>query len=431
MKLLNHSTLAANSSKFQGLKGYSAGAHGLISRVRIFQGGNLLQDIDNYGLLCKFLMDMTAPTDACFGKLNILAGTRADYKLVAAAGGVNAVAATTDVTATVNQVNVNAATASIVTNVNAALNLSQVMSINTGDLIGDIPIYAAGPPIVGVVTKTYCLNLVSLVGSLCSNNYLPLFAMTSAPLRVEILLTDSVFKSFSAQAWTTSTSVLTNVEYIGNFIELSDNAMTMVQSSLGGGPLQFVLPDYRNFQYSYQLTTAAAQVNMPIPAKFSSLKSLYVMARDKGTGIANYFPLSTVKLSLNSYYFRLGSLITPAKAPSTTVEFFSELLKSVGSMSDLNHQPSIDLRSYAYDTSAANSINGITSSGSFYIGLDLENWASAPKDQIFSGWNSNTDDIYVVLDYPAQASAINVRYDAYAMFDTLLICDNNTAFVKF
>ena len=36
----------------------SCSAHGLLQRVRIFHGSNLIQDIDNYGLLAKMLFDL-------------------------------------------------------------------------------------------------------------------------------------------------------------------------------------------------------------------------------------------------------------------------------------------------------------------------------------------------------------------------------------
>ena len=38
-----------------------------------------------------------------------------------------------------------------------------------------------------------------------------------------------------------------------------------------------------------------------------SLKSLFVMCRDQGTGAATYFPLSTVTKGLSRYYYRVGS----------------------------------------------------------------------------------------------------------------------------
>jgi len=44
-----------------------------------------------------------------------------------------------------------------------------------------------------------------------------------------------------------SSIALSNVEYVANYIELSDVAMGMIQQSLQGQPLQFVVPSYRNY----------------------------------------------------------------------------------------------------------------------------------------------------------------------------------------
>ena len=49
----------------------SCGAHGLIQRIRVFHGSNLLSDIDNYGVLSKILFDLQVPTDSSYGKYNI------------------------------------------------------------------------------------------------------------------------------------------------------------------------------------------------------------------------------------------------------------------------------------------------------------------------------------------------------------------------
>jgi hypothetical protein len=64
-------------------------------------------------------------------------------------------------------------------------------------------------------------------------------------------------------------------------------------------------------------------------------------------------------------------------------------------------------------------------------GLDLENYCTAPKDQIFAGYNSNTDDIYCVMDFKANAATPVARFDAFALFDEVIIFENNTAFVRY
>ena len=63
------------------------GSHGLIQRIRVFAGSNLISDIDNYNLLTKILFSMQIPDDARQNKYNILAGTRTDYNTYYAGDG--------------------------------------------------------------------------------------------------------------------------------------------------------------------------------------------------------------------------------------------------------------------------------------------------------------------------------------------------------
>jgi hypothetical protein len=218
-------------------------------------------------------------------------------------------------------------------------------------------------------------------------------------------------------------------------IELSDQAMGMIQSSLNGQPLQFVVPDYKNHQWTFALPqTTSTQVNFPIPAKYSSLKSILVSARDQGTGTLTYFPFSSVKLGIQNYYFRVGSQIFPPKAPDTIPEMFSEVLKAIGSMSNLDHQPSIEKISYTLDSSTqANTavLQQNSSSGSFYLGLDLENYSNAPKDSIFAGFNSNTDEIYAVMTFASPNAVASCRFDAFSLFDEVIVFENNTAYTRY
>lgn len=370
----------------------SCGAHGLIQRIRVWSGSNLLEDIDCYGLLAKELFDLQVSTDATYGKYNVLAGTRSDLVTTFAAA--------------------------------PAIGSYSTVQVNNGENINF-------NTSATVSTATYCLNLISLLGTLSSSNYFPLFACTSAPIRMEIQLVSSANMGFAAAGAITSVQ-LNNVEYVANFIELSDSAMGMIYSSLQGSQLQYVIPSYRNYQYSYSLGTSATQVSMPIPAKFSSVKALLVSVRDKGTGAATFFPFSSCTKQIADYTFRVGSQIMPAKSPNTYPEMFAEVVKAVASMSDLNYQPSIEKASYTLQDSVANTdAIGVVHSGSFYIGLDLESYANADKSAIFAGYNTNTDDIFLIMNFAGQGAATTTRFDAFAMFDQVLVFENNTAYVKF
>ena len=260
---------------------------------------------------------------------------------------------------------------------------------------------------------------------------------------MEIQLVSDLFKAMNCTTIPTfgaNTGLISNVEYIANFIELGDSAMSVVANSLQGQPLQFVVPDYRNYQFSHSLAQnpTVTQVSMAIPAKFSSLKSLFITVRDQGAGALTFFPNSSVTMNIADYQFRIGSSIFPPKAVNTLPEMFSEVLKAIGSMSDLNYQPSIEKSSYTQVKSnavtAASEANGAgaVGSGSFYIGIDLENYINANKDNIYSGWNSNTDDVFAIMNFngpavgPAQA-----RFDAYALFDSCIVFENGSCYVRY
>ena len=159
---------------------------------------------------------------------------------------------------------------------------------------------------------------------------------------MEITLVDSFIKCLNTTtALATDTNFITNVEYIANFIELGDSAMQVVAGSLQGQPLQFVFPDWRNYQYSYALPqTSTTQVSMAIPAKFSSLKSLFISMRDKGTGALTFFPFSSVTNGLTDYQFRIGASIFNPRRRTLILKCLLKLLKQLDQWltSIFNHQ---------------------------------------------------------------------------------------------
>jgi hypothetical protein len=236
---------------------------------------------------------------------------------------------------------------------------------------------------------------------------------------------------------------LTNVEFVADMIELNDTGMEIIRQSLGGNPLQFVVPSYRNYAFNPTGLTASTttQISMPIPAKFSSLKSIFVMIRDVGTGVAGSFPFSSVTLGNNmNYYFRVGSQILPPKAPYSVPEAFAELAKAMASIADINYLANVEMAYYSLNATVANTDTGFTGigSGCFAIGLDCENYPNASKSDIFAGMNTNSSDIYFVYNITTLGAAAyinnavpNPRFDSFALFDQIIIFENSTAYVKF
>lgn len=385
----------------------SCGANSCIQRIRIFHGSNLLEDIDNYGLLAKLLFDLQQPHDSIIGKQNMLCGTRSDMVVTTAAA----------------------------TYVQGASLAS--LNINSGERVGGPGALTAAN---GVVSETYCINLVSLLGSLCSQNYLPLFALTSSSLRCEITLVDNLCKACSVVGSTSNANTglmtLSNVEYVANMIELGDSAMNIIYNSLEGQPLQFAIPQFRSYTFGQQLQTTQTEVVIPIPAKFSSLKSLLTAVRQNGTGtFGGAFPFSTTKSNLLQYQYRIGASIMPSKPPALAVEFYAEALKAMGSLSDIHYQPAIDKASYILDDPVVSNdtATNVSSrhSGSFVIGLDLESYVSADKSSIYSGFNTNTDDIFLSATFGTRGSAVQTRFDTFANFDAVLVFENDNGYIKF
>ena len=94
---------------------------------------------------------------------------------------------------------------------------------------------------------------------------------------------------------------------------------------------------------------------------------------------------------------------------------------------------------YSYDkkinvanTETAILMSSTSVSNNFILGCDLEVYANAEKESIFSGYNSTTDDIFIQLQFGVLAAAVPaLRMDFYALYDSLIVCENNTAYVKF
>jgi hypothetical protein len=69
---LKFNVVINNNTADNAFRWDSCGSHGLIGRVRCFHGSNLISDVDNYAMLAKMLFHLQMPTDATYGKYNLL-----------------------------------------------------------------------------------------------------------------------------------------------------------------------------------------------------------------------------------------------------------------------------------------------------------------------------------------------------------------------
>ena len=377
---LSCSTANATAATFE-----SAGVHGFIQRIRVFHGSNLLEDIDNYAQLAKILYDFQASDDTVKGRLAVTSATNPQY------------------------------------------------NVTSGTIVRGVNRGATSGVTTTATTVPFAINLVSMVGALAGDKYLPLWEMTAAPLRVEIVLKASVVTSMMSLAGsaTAQTFAVSGVNYCGEFLELPDSAVSAIKSG-SSSPMQMVLPSFRSYTNSAAITTAGTQVSMPIPAKFSSLKSIFVATRTS-VGADGLYPNSHCKYGLTSYNFRVGSEVLPSSAPTIVPEFYSEAVKCFGSLADLSLQPSIDLVSYSLDvpnTIASSGDASLLDSGSFVIGIDTEIYQNADKASIFSGTNTNTSDIFFIANF-TPAGNVTILQTAFANYDQVLVYENGVCYARY
>jgi hypothetical protein len=158
----------------------SCGFHAFIQRVRVFHGSNLLEDIADYAQLAKIMFDYQLSEDAVKGRFSVTAGTNPEYSVAQAA---------------------------------AAGDVLNAASVNRGRALG-----ALTP--AGTFPFPFAINLISLVGSLAGEKYLPLWEMTAAPLRVEIVLQTSAERALMRLGGAITSYNISSVNYCGEFIEL-------------------------------------------------------------------------------------------------------------------------------------------------------------------------------------------------------------------
>jgi hypothetical protein len=367
----------------------------------VFHGSNLLEDIDNASQLAKILYDYQAPEDSVKGRFSITSGTNADYSVAQAA---------------------------------AAGDATNAASINRGRALG-----ALTP--AGTFSYPFAINLISMVGALAGEKYLPLWQMTAAPLRVEIVLQSSAERFLMRLGGAITSYTVTGVNYSGEFLELPDSAVSAINAG-SSNPLQMVIPSYRSYTNSATVPNATqTQVSFPIPAKFSSLKNIFVATRNNAAvGVAGQFPLSHCAFGLGSsnsigYQFRVGSEVLPSTAPISFPEIYNEAIKCFGSLADLQNQPSINNDAFVLDAPVAvTTLNGsyLTNSGGSLVGIDLEVYQNADKASIFSGTNTNTSDIFAIMNYyQASGASVTLLQTAFACYDQVLVYENGVCYARY
>lgn len=369
--LLNVQLDMASSSADNLVKLDRAGVAGIIGRLRLFSGSQLLCDIDNYGNLINMLTAYQVGSDDTAGFGAVLQGLGdshgADFGNIATAGGTP-------------------------------------------------------------VLKNYSFPLMSIMN--LTNNYIPCWALAgSGGLRLELQFVSDVaqFAKVTAKANiapTTGSTMFKKVSLTANYIELSDSAMGIIQSSLGGKPVEWVCQSYSNYVYNTSLVAnASTSVSVPIPAKFNSAKALYATFRENSAGANLKFPNASNKYGLDEYSFRIGSKVMPSTKPTTASEFLGEVVRALGSVGNRINPHSIKAAEYDVNDDSE------TVSNAFAVGMELESYSS--MDGVYQGTNTSLSDTFFEAKFSVGATGKNIRIDTYASYDQLVVIDNGAVSVQF
>jgi hypothetical protein len=365
--------LAAGAAKLDG-----AGIVSAIQRVRIFHGSQLLSDIDSYGNLMNLLYSAQCSSDLMKNKYALLMGSGQD---------------------------------------GAGIGLNAALVGPATDFSADNDVHNFSIPLTTIFNLT--------------NNYVPCWALTSSSLRLEIQWATSISQfvnypnTISLVPAAALPALFSDVSLTCNFMELSDSAMAIIQNSLQGNPVEWVCTDYSNYIFNTTLPQSVTNISMAVPAKYNSLKSLLFTFRPQtsaaGTGTAvgnDRFGSESIKFKLSEYDARIGSRVIPSDKPNTVSQFYSEFLRAISSVGNLDHETNITRTMYSADVASA------TVSSKFCVGFDLESYSAVDLSKTYQGLNTSTDDIFANFRFGAQTNATNIRIDAYASFDKLIICQN-------
>lgn len=270
--------------------------------------------------------------------------------------------------------------------------------------------------------------------------------MTSSPLRLELQLVASAQIPVVAIT-AVSSFAISNVEIIGSFIELSDQALSVIQQSQMGAPLTMAVNRYSNLVFNATLNNSTTNVSCPVPFKYSSVQAIMNTIRANASGAITFDAYGSNHFRLNEYWYQFGSESLPTKHPGSSSTgggdhqtMFNYYCSALGSPYDLDYNPLISL--YTYDTqpvplataetanTAAQNLSTISSS--FGVAQELVSFPSASQDQMFSGRNTTTEDIYHNLIFNATGgAAVTVRFDYYCLHHAVIICENGSASIRF
>ena len=277
----------------------------------------------------------------------------------------------------------------------------------------------AGATVSAAGSQTFCIPILSGIIGPLQSKYLPTGAMLGGDLRLELVLANAntaVVQGAGAVNWTVS-----DVELQLEYVEVNSEVDRMIQQA---NP-RYVISCETFANYTNTLPASggsAQQMNLLVPARFSSLKTLYTFFRVQSdvTSATARSVTSRPYPTLTDWYYQVSGENVPATPVKDTVESFAELLKAMHVFGAADNTSMISKTDYTL-------VTGGNTNSSFVIGQNLET-LSHKSTLTESGKNTLNTNVYL-LGRTNMNSALQVS--TFAHVDMVLVCDGGVCTTAF
>lgn len=357
-------------------------AFAFLSRFTVLSGGQILEDISEYGNLAHILLDAQVAPISRQTQGNILLGCGTD----------------------------------------AALNTQNVLR-------GGVTIAANG-------SAVFCLPLVSgFFGNL--SKYLPVGAIQN-DLRVEIGLQNQnnavINTTASATGWNIS-----EANMILNFVELEGDVQKMIDASTGG---TYMISSETWRWFSNTVAGNTSSDSILIPARYSSVKGLIGSFRPSAYQNNFLYPAQTHRVNPfvganTQVQFQIGSQLYPNAPIRSSVELFAEVQKYFhalgttnmsGCISNTNWNVITDPTALITGGNAAAIAQNYTGSGSGIWAINLDQIQNR-SDVMNAGLSTLNQNIMAQFTYGTQYGT-QMRLDSYAHLDMIIVIEGGVLTIR-
>jgi hypothetical protein len=254
------------------------------------------------------------------------------------------------------------------------------------------------------------------------SKYLPTGDMSAGDLRVEITLAnnnDGVTIPSTGQTAGAKTWQVSDVELMLEYVELNSEVARMISSQNAGG----YAISFDSFANYASTVAAVKNANILIPARYSSLKTLFTIFRLQSD--INLATAKTISSRANpvtddgQWYYSIGGKNVPSTPVKSNTEAFAEMSKSIHAFGAVDHTCMIQRATW------------IAEAGTYVVAADLETLAHKSK-LTESGINTLSANTHLIMQFGGtNGLAAAVRVDTFAHYDAILLIQNGVCSVQF